>query len=515
MSTYVLNLKLDTKIFQENILDKRFEIARKIYNCLVLEFYKRYNFMCQSKEYNKIHKQILNNYKKINIKNTLSKKQEYKMQSKQLKKEIKELQNSNKELCKMQNNLYVKYSIDKNSLSRFLTPIKNHYEHNFDIHTCQKILDAMYKSVDKFLYGNGKKVYFKPFEELNSLESKTNACGIKYRNGFIQWNGLNISVIIKEKDNYAQLAIQDKVKYCRIKREMIKGKYHYYVQLVLGGIPPQKINKQTDEVKGQIGQGKVGIDNGISTTAICSEYQVMLVELADKLNNIEREKVLIQRKMDRSRRSMNPNKYNSNGTIKKGNKDKWIKSNKHIKLQNKYKELYRKQSAIRKQCHYELIAKILPLGNEFYVETMNYSGLQKKNKETEKNNKGKFKKKKRFGKNIANKAPSMFLTMLNQKLEYHGLKLNKINTQKVKASQYNHLENKFIKKKLRERWNDFGEFKIQRDLYSAFLIMNVDENLDAINRDLCFNKFDNFKILHDNEINRLKLNNKNLSSMGI
>ena len=24
-----------------------------------------------------------------------------------------------------------------------------------------------------------------------------------------------------------------------------------------------------------------------------------------------------------------------------------------------------------------------------------------------------------------------------------------------------------------ERWNDFGEFKIQRDLYSAFIIKNV------------------------------------------
>jgi len=44
---------------------------------------------------------------------------------------------------------------------------------------------------------------------------------------------------------------------------------------------------------------------------------------------------------------------------------------------------------------------------------------------------------------------------------------------KVKTSQYNHIEDKYIKKDLSERWNDFGEFKIQRDLYSSFLIMNV------------------------------------------
>ena len=34
-----------------------------------------------------------------------------------------------------------------------------------------------------------------------------------------------------------------------------------------------------------------------------------------------------KRKMDRSRRSTNPNKYNENGTINTKDKSKWIKSN--------------------------------------------------------------------------------------------------------------------------------------------------------------------------------------------
>lgn len=36
---------------------------------------------------------------------------------------------------------------------------------------------------------------------------------------------------------------------------------------------------------------------------------------------------------------------------------------------------------------------------------MNFAGLQKRAMNTEKNDKGKFKRKKRFGKSLANKAP--------------------------------------------------------------------------------------------------------------
>ena len=138
-------------------------------------------------------------------------------------------------------------------------------------------------------------------------------------------------------------------------------------------------------------------------------------------------------------------------------------------------------------------------------------------KETTINKKtGKINKKERFGKSLANKAPSMFLTILDNKLKWHSEKLLKIDTAKVKASQYNHIEDKYTKKDLSERWNDLGSFKIQRDLYSSFLIMNVKENLKEIDKDLCFREFDNFKMLHDKEIIRiLSSNNKKISSMGL
>jgi hypothetical protein len=326
-------------------------------------------------------------------------------------------------------------------------------------------------------------------------------------------------VIIKNNDVYAHMAIQDKVKYCRIKREMIKGKYHYYIQLIMEGIPPTKVTKQ-GEIKGKTGIGNVGIDIGTQTIAYSSQYDVKLLELASNINKIDREIKLLQRKMDRSKRATNPDKYNENGTIIKRNRDKWVYSKHYIKIKNIRKELFRKQSALRRQSHNILANEILNLGDKFYVETMNYSGLQKRAKKTTINKNGKFNKKKRFGKSLANKAPSMFLTILDNKLKWNGTQLYKIDTYTVKASQYNHFSGEYIKKDLSERWNDFNvngqEFRIQRDCYSAFLIMNVNKSLSTINRDLCFSEFDNFKLLYDREIGRiLASNDKKISSMGI
>lgn len=328
---------------------------------------------------------------------------------------------------------------------------------------------------------------------------------------------MTIPVIIKNNDNYAQRAIQDKIKYCRILKKEIKGKIKWYVQLVLEGIPPKKITNQ-GEIKGQIGLGNVGVDIGTQTIAISSKCDVKLLELAHNVNNIDRQLKLIQRKMDRSKRATNHNKFNDNGTIKQENKDKWIFSNHYIKLKTLRKELYRKQVEIRKQDHYVLINKLLNLGDKFYVETMSYKRLQARAKNTTINEKtGRINKKKRFGKSLTNKAPSMFLTMLDNKLKYNGEKLYKIDTAKCRASQYNHFLDEYNKKELKDRWNN--GMNIQRDCYSAFLIMNVNEDLKSINRELCINTYDNFKILHDEEINRLKelkLNGyKLISSMGI
>lgn len=178
------------------------------------------------------------------------------------------------------------------------------------------------------------------------------------------------------------------------------------------------------------------------------------------------------------------------------------------------KELYRKQADVRKYQHEKLANEVISLGDDFYMEKMNFSGLQRRAKKSETNEQGKFKRKKRFGKSLGNKAPSMFLNILERKLLTVILTLKKIDTWSVKASQYNHIEDSYKKKKLSARWSMIEGNKVQRDMYSAFLIMNVSEDLKSVDKNRCKETYRNFLKLHNEEIKRL-VGNKNLSSIGI
>ena len=500
--SYVLTLKLDTNNRDESILDKRFEICRKLYNSILGLGLKRFKTLSELKVYRTLRKELAE-LNKSYYKDENSKKS--KLNEKLRKEKYKEL-----------TALLGEYGINEYSLINEMTPMYKPFNKNIDNKTAQALASRAWKALEKLIYSNAERVNFVRFDELYSVEGKWNASGITYRDGVIKWNKLNVPVIIKNNDIYAQKAIQDRIKYCRIIRKMIRGKYKFYVQLVMEGLPPIKVN-QDGEIKRNIGLGNVGIDIGTRTIAFSSKYDVKLLELCPEVENIQKEKNKLQRKLDRQRRSNNPNNYNEDGTIKRGIKLEWIKSNKYIKTQNELREIQRKQADIRKQSHEKLANYIISLGGRILVETMQFQGLQKRAKKTTKNKQGKFNKKKRFGKSLANKAPAKLIEIINRKLNYNGLKILKINTQKVKASQYNHFTNEYNKKELKDRWNE--DINIQRDCYSAFLIMNINNDLETINQDKCFETYNDFKILHDKEIERLKelklQGYKLISSMGI
>lgn len=99
----------------------------------------------------------------------------------------------------------------------------------------------------------------------------------------------------------------------------------------------------------------------------------------------------------------------------------------------------------------------------------------------------------------------MLMGVIDRKLNYQGREIKKINTVEVKASQFHHGTGTYHNKDLSERWNEniLGE-RIQRDLYSAFLIGNTVDTLDAIDIDLCNRGWHNFVALHHQEVARLK-----------
>ena len=486
VANFIVQFPLKTETYQEDILNKRLEIGRNIYNSLVKVTQKRYKEMIKTKKYRNLVSSLTGNRK------------------------------TDKDIWKQINAIRKQYGMSEYSFHEDVKKMQKHFRDNIDSFTAQKIATELWKSYDKLFYGNGNKVYYKKYGDFNSLEGKSNKTGIRFKDGMLIWNGLELPVVINDNSNYEYQALQCDICYNRIVRKYIRNKYKFYVQMVLKGNPPVKADRKTGEIKHHIGQGDVGIDIGTSTVAIASRTNVKILELADKVQDIENRKQKILRKMDRSRRATNPDNYKEDGTIKKQGTKKviWNKSNHYIKYQNELKELYRKQADIRKYQHECLANYILSLGNKVYVEKMNFAGLGRRAKNTEKNDKGKFKRKKRFGKSLANKAPSMLLTILDRKLKYFGEELIEINTFEAKASQFNHLDGTCTKKPLSQRWNDFGGIKVQRDMYSAFLIMNTADDLKSFDIGKCNERFENFYRLHNLEVDRLR-GHKNLSSIAI
>jgi Ni/Co efflux regulator RcnB len=486
MANFIVQFPLKTELYQEDVLDRRFETGRKIYNSLVHITQNRYKEMVKTKKYRSLMNSLSGDKKS----------------DKPIWKEISEIKKQ--------------YGMSEYSFHNDVKKMQQHFSDNIDSFTAQKIASALWKSYDKFFYGNGKKIYYKKYGELNSLEGKSNKTGIRFKDDMILWNRLKIPVIIDYGNYYEYQSMQSNISYCRIVRKYVRNKYKYYVQIVFKGRPPVKVDAETGEIKHCTGKGDVGIDIGTSTIAYSSSTDVKILELADKVQNIENQKRRLLRKMDRSRRATNPNNYNKDGTVKKhGNKKvTWDKSNHYIKYQNQLKELNRKQADVRKYQHECLANEIVSLGDNIYVETMNFSGLAEKSSKTEKNDKGRYKKKKRFGKSIANRAPAMLLSIIDRKLSYYDRQLIKIDTWNAKASQFNHFDGTYHKKALSRRWNDFNGVKIQRDLYSAFLIMNIADDLKSFDINKCNDRFEIFYKLHNLEVDRLR-GHKNLSSIAI
>lgn len=315
---------------------------------------------------------------------------------------------------------------------------------------------------------------------------------------------------------YQQEALKCGVKYCRIIRKWVSTKWKYYAQIVLEGYPPIKCDNN-GVAKHPVKQGRVGIDIGTQTIAfsgkdVC-DLRVLAPAARAQAKSLVNEIASTLRAMDRSRRATNPKYYNPDGTIKRlkrqhgqKQKRKWKYSKRYYRLRAKLRNLYRKLADIRKMEHNILANELLTHGNEFVVEDMNYKALQKRSKETKINSKtGRAHTKKRFGKSLSRCAPAMFISILGKKANRYGGSVIKVSTFETKASQFDHTDESYTKKKLSERMARLRNGDIvQRDLYSAFLLEHIDTESLQYNMETLNSAFPAFLEMHENTKRRLQ-----------
>ena len=461
----------------------------KTYNIMVGEANKRLNSYYRDKEVNAIR-------------------------MKQRKKGY-ELSDAEKDILKAKRK---QYGLSEYAFQVYLKVHGKQISNFLDANTVQKIASQAWKGVSSVLFGKGKRLHYKKVEEFRSLEGKTNRQGIRYdtKKGCLIWGSRRIPIQVRGNDKWAQRALSDRVKYCRVVAKWHKTHWEYYLQLVLEGTSPTMAKPMSPNAE-------VGIDLGTSTVAITYDKKLDLRELGGEVNDIEAEIARLDRKLDRQRRASNPQNYDKLGRIKrlkKGERREWHYSQGYYKTFYLRRTLYAKRQAKLKQFHERLAEEVLSMGNQINVERMSMAGLSKRSKKTKINPKmGRPYSKKRFGKSIANHAPSMFIEALTRKGKARGATVTRYDPKPIKASQYDHTDgsNKKAPLSQREKTLSNGD-KVQRDLYSAFLMkcLNAD---GTISQYKCNRFYPEFKRMHDEllaELRRQKAGGKKFPScMGV
>lgn len=481
---HTVTLKLETPAWQEKELGKRFAVMCRIHNILV----KHAIELLYKLEHDADYQNLLAAYRELHNKNSLAKDE---------RERVKELSGQMQDIRK-------NIGLTEYGLQAYIKTCGKRYKKSVSSEQVQKEATRVYRGVEKVLFGNGKRLHYKKQRDFTCISGKSNKNGVRFypERHAVTWNGMEIRCKYPKNKNafsYTMESLGHGISYCDVKREMFPNGWHYYVAICLKSDPPPRKGMSA-------GNGVTGIDIGTSAIAAVSDNSVLLQELAEGSRKYEKQMRKLQRSIGRSLRNANPERFNPDGTVKKGIRKKWNLPKTCRKNKNRLASLYRKRSAFILQSHRELLNRMLPESNAFVLEDMSFAALARRKKTLERQAKPsiingkavyKYKRKKRFGSSMARHAPALFVKELKEKCRRYGKQLYKTDTRSFKASQYSHVTGGFTKTTLKERWKVIDGHKVQRDLYSAFLLQNTESSLQHADQEKCMQNFNRFLQMHD------------------
>ena len=327
---------------------------------------------------------------------------------------------------------------------------------HLDSNTVQKLATRAFQTVQQHAFGKRGRPRFRGKNRLHSVEGKSNASGILWRDNRVVWKGLELHPILDD-DPVIQHGLAARVRYVRLVRREIAGRNRFYAQLICEGEPYRK-------PQNRIGDGVVGLDIGPSTIAVTGDDQAHLLRFCDELVDSQKHIRQLQRKLDRQRRANNPANYNANGTVRAG-PNRWRRSRRQRQTQLALSEIQRKQAAQRKSLHGHLANQVLAMGRIVRTEKLSCKAFQKM-----------------YGKSVGFRAPGMFVSLLRRKAVSAGGAVEEFPTRTTRLSQVC-ICGAVAKKPLAQRWHRCAcGIVAQRDLFSSFLARCVEG--DALNAGL-------------------------------
>ena len=422
---YILTLPLKTELYQEHVLEKRFRLGEQLYNKFLNFEKKKYFEMTKRKDYRNAQNLIKDLTYQIKSLNNASD------NSKETKKMIQDLKKQRKEQYDVIYNIKKMFNWSEFGFGMDMKKYRGYYKKNLNSQICNNLAVRCFRAFEKMEEELIKDqyrcdedkvnpcVHYKRKDTLKSLCGSQNTTGIRFilddekKAGFVKWQGLEFSIDLVKCTLYEWKALQSEICYCAVKREKIKGKWKYYIQLTLKGHVPDKFNKQTGEFSDQEIDTEPQED-GVKTYPL-------------EIKNHEDKKTELLQKMDTSRRATNPDNYNEDGTSKeKCEINGWHFSKAYKIYRAELYEIFRKECEEKKLLQEILANEVIASGDVFNCNKMDFKFLQRN-----------------LGKKIQTASPSMLKSVIERKLSYHGASINEISYSKLNPV----LEEKNISKK--------------------------------------------------------------------
>ena len=507
---FVLTLPLIVTPFAKRQLDTRFKVAAAFYNAALGEAVRRWRRHRRSAKF-KESMELYREYHEVkNIKAEKQRAAELRRKAASLYEEAAtevgyyagstdKKPGRNKDHPNFTMDL-VKYCAENFRKGTFI-------EYHLDARICNLLTETAFSATERLVprslknvpAGKARSVRFKG--HLNPVTSLTDRNGntLRWVDDKVIWGGegrerkglgpqLILPAMIDRSDPKVNHALSREVKYVELVRKKIHADWRYYAHLVCEGKPLPKESHT-------LGKGAVGVDIGPSTVAYVTReeagIELLFQEVSDREHaDIQRQVRIFSRALDRSRRSMNPENYNNDGTVKPRNERvRWKYSHRYQQTQAKKADLERKLREHRKCMARQLAWYLRGLGDELYLEKLQYKTWQKPRKAKVQSKKSRRKHGTKIGtmgfsNSVQRRAPGMFVTILKDVFSSTGGQVFEINTRTSKLTKTcpSCLKLRSVRLKDKVYECECG-YVAHRDLKAAMLATCVDPTSQTVHAD--------------------------------
>ena len=479
---HVLELALWTNAYQEHFLGRVFSECRRFRNDLAGNAMHRIMRLRQDVEY----RNLLETFSSLKKSGT-----DASSQLKEIRGRLSEIRT-------------VHGLASRSQFEKIISPARNsHYNTSLlKSPVAQTLAADVWAGVEKILYSNGKDLTTKGEHEFLSIRGKSNEAAIVFNpvqmsvrigkhlipvsGGLDKYQKTDLAKIrasfISEKNGSGPLP--GCIRFNRIVRRLVNDhgriKWGYWLQVTADG-PAPKSNFARKHTAGASRSDRIlAIDPSQTMMSCCtSDGNAFFLLLDGKNPKADMASREVSVRLDQSRRASNPERYNPDGTYRKGSvnagtgkKSDWNATPNYETLRRRRRLMMQKQEETLRARRNELCNNLVSAYPIIKTEGTNYVALSVRSKRMRIRQGGAIASKKRFGDTIRRFAPSLFLSTLKQKCEASGGLYVEINPWTLKASQYDPTDDSYTKHSLPQRVFRLSDgTPVQRDLMAALNIL--------------------------------------------